>query len=110
GIIGKFITNWQNFHLNRSQPCRELSGIMFQQEADKAFMGAQWRPVDNQRSFRFIVFVGKLKVKSSSLGKIHLVGSKSEFTSNGAVNLHVDFWTVKCCFIRYLNKRCTRFN
>src|SRR5581483_4877817 len=99
-----------NLYLKRRQPQRELSGIVFQQKANKPLVGAQRGPVNDQRRIGAVVLVGVLQFKTAALGKVNLVGSQRKLAANDAPYLYVDFGAIKSRLIGYLNVGYIRFN
>src|ERR1043165_9994265 len=83
---------------------------MLQQKSDESFMCSQWRTMNDQWSFCFIILCCVLQFETAALCKINLVGCQSKFSSNGAPYLHVYFGSVKCSLIRNFYIRCFGFN
>ena len=76
---------------------------MLDQEADEAFVRAERRAMDAERSLLGVVAVLVDEAERCGHGEVDLVGGDGEFAADRAPDLHVDLRTVKGGFVRHLD-------
>src|SRR4029077_7384100 len=85
------------------KPEWEVAGVMFDQEADETFVGAERGAMNAERRLLGVVAIFVNEAEISRLRRVDLVGGDGEFAADGAPDLNVDLRTVERGFVRDLN-------
>ncbi|MFM1944954.1 MAG: hypothetical protein RI897_3936 [Verrucomicrobiota bacterium] len=101
GVIdeGFFITDGEDADLFRGEPEGEVAGVMFDEEADEAFVGSEGCPVDAEGGFVGIIAVAVGEAEAFRDGEVDLVGGEGKFAADGAPDLDIDFRAVEGGFV-----------
>src|SRR5699024_8493396 len=103
-IIRIFVGNRKHFYLNRSQPGRERSCEMLDQDTDETLDGTERHAMDHDRTMFLSVCSCVLQLKPQRKLEIQLDGSALPGSSDGVLQMEVDLRSVECSvtFVYYI--------
>src|SRR5438067_4802802 len=76
---------------------------MLDQKSDEPLVRSQWRAMNADRDLLAVIAVLISKIKAAWLREINLVRGDRKFAPDHAPCLHINFRTVKGCFIRHFD-------
>src|SRR5467141_176084 len=97
-VVGDFFTDRADFDLPGSEPEREGSGVVLDENAEEALDGTEQRAVDHERLVAGAIFGNVFKAEASGKIEIELDGGELPGTADGVDELDVDFRAVKSAF------------
>ena len=95
GVVVELVGNRHYAHLFRSQPGREGTGVVFDQDADEPFDGPVHHTVDHDRTMFLAIFPGVGQVKFLRQQHIQLDGAALPGPADGILQMEVDLRAVK---------------